>query len=109
MLAASVLVFVLGAVERQRIFLSVNLGLFCRGVEHEGGWIEVKKKGIDNPKVLNSFYENREIFIVDFDENLVGFTKKYGSICFFLKKIKAVGLKKTNEDNAIALSKGKGD
>ena len=45
----------------------------------------MKKKGIDDNEVLNSYYENREEFIVDYDPKAVEFVLLDGSVVFKLK------------------------
>ena len=45
-----------------------------------------KKKPIDDDTVLNSYYDDRETFVVDFDEDLVDVDVRLGSVIFRLKK-----------------------
>jgi len=42
-------------------------------------------KSIDDETVLNSYYDNRETFVVDFDENLVEVVVTKGTVIFRLK------------------------
>jgi len=42
-------------------------------------------KSIDDDNVLNSFYDDKETFVVDFDENLVSVDVKKGMVVFKLK------------------------
>jgi hypothetical protein len=44
-------------------------------------------KSIDDETVLNSYYDDRETFVVDFDENLVDVVVETGTVTFKLKKI----------------------
>jgi len=42
-------------------------------------------KPIDDKEVLNFYFDNREIFVVDFDEKLVDVEVKKGEVVFKLK------------------------
>jgi hypothetical protein len=42
-------------------------------------------KPIDDDSVLNSYYDDRETFVVDFDEKLVSVVVEKGTIIFKLK------------------------
>ena len=44
-------------------------------------------KPIDDKQVLNYFYDDRETFVVDFDEDLVEVVVEKGSVVFNLKKV----------------------
>jgi hypothetical protein len=44
-------------------------------------------KPIDDETVLNSYYDDRETFVVDFDESLVDVVVETGTVTFKLKKI----------------------
>jgi hypothetical protein len=44
-------------------------------------------KSIDDETVLNSYYDDRETFVVDFDESLVDVDVNIGTVTFKLKKI----------------------
>ena len=41
---------------------------------------------IDDKQILNYFYDNRETFVVDFDENKVFIEVEKGTVYFSLKK-----------------------
>ena len=43
---------------------------------------------IDDEKVLNHFYDSREVFIVDFDSELVEVNVEKGTATFSLKRVK---------------------
>ena len=45
-----------------------------------------KKKPIDDKTVLNSYYDDRETFVVDFEEGLVDVDVNIGTVIFRLKK-----------------------
>jgi hypothetical protein len=45
-----------------------------------------KRVVIDDEKVLNSFYDDRETFVVDYDEKLVVVTVEKGSVIFSIKR-----------------------
>ena len=42
-------------------------------------------KAIDDDEVLNSYYDSREIFVVDFDDKLVDVKVEKGTVIFSLK------------------------
>ena len=45
-----------------------------------------KKKPIDDDNVLNSYYDSRDVFVVDFDESKVKVTIQKGTVIFSLKE-----------------------
>jgi len=45
-----------------------------------------KQKSIDDDSVLNSYYDDRCTFVVDFDEDLVDVDIRLGTVIFKLKR-----------------------